>query len=130
MCGISGVLEPPTAQPTGLSTAVSRMTAMLRHRGPDDEGVWVDEQAGVGLGHRRLSILDLSPLGHQPMHSACGRYVIVFNGEIFNFRALHEELAPRGHQFRGHSDTEVMLAAIVEWGLEEAVRRFIGMFAF
>src|SRR2546421_9029240 len=112
MCGISGVLEAPAASAEALNATLSRMTAALRHRGPDDEGIWTDASAGVGLGHRRLSIIDLSPLGHQPMHSACGRYVIAFNGEVFNFRALRAELEPRGHRLRGHSDTEVMLAAV------------------
>jgi asparagine synthase (glutamine-hydrolysing) len=130
MCGISGILEGAPGDAEELTAAVARMTGTLRHRGPDDEGVWVDASAGIGLGHRRLAIIDLSPSGHQPMHSVCGRFVIVFNGEIYNFRALRKSLEPLGHRFRGGSDTEVMLAAIVEWGLEEAVRRFIGMFAF
>jgi len=130
MCGISGFLGPPAAQRAEFEHTISRMTAAVHHRGPDDEGTWVDAGAGIALGHRRLAIIDLSSQGHQPMHSICGRYAITFNGEVFNFRALHEELERRGHRFRGHSDTEVMLAAIVEWGLEEAVRRFIGMFAF
>lgn len=106
------------------------MTETLALRGPDDQGTWTDFEAGIALGHRRLSILDLSPLGHQPMTSACGRYVIAFNGEVFNFRALRAELEACGHGFRGGSDTEVMLAAIAEWGLEGAVGRFVGMFAF
>jgi asparagine synthase (glutamine-hydrolysing) len=106
------------------------MTGTLVHRGPDAGSVWVDAAAGIGLGHRRLAIIDLSPQGLQPMHSSCGRYVISFNGEVFNFRALRKELESLGHAFRGHSDTEVMLAAIREWGVGMAVRRFIGMFAF
>ncbi len=131
MCGLSGVFDP-SQRTSGdeLRGAVEQMTDSLRHRGPDDGGIWIDPAAGVALGHRRLAILDLSAEGHQPMHSACGRFVMVFNGEIFNFRALRAELEPLGHRFRGHSDTEVMLAAIREWGLEPAVRRFIGMFAF
>jgi asparagine synthase (glutamine-hydrolysing) len=131
MCGIAGALDPGKSTSSDeLRGLAARMSAALRHRGPDDEGTWVDAEVGIAFGHRRLSIIDLSSEGHQPMHSACGRYVITFNGEVFNFRALRQELEPRGQPFRGHSDTEVMLAAVVEWGLEEAVRRFIGMFAF
>jgi asparagine synthase (glutamine-hydrolysing) len=109
---------------------VQQMSETLLHRGPDDGGTWVDAEVGIALGHRRLSILDLSPEGHQPMHSACGRYVIVFNGEIYNFLELRRELEALGHRFRGRSDTEVMLASFSQWGLERAVQRFNGMFAF
>src|SRR2546425_13370930 len=103
MCGISGFVERSGAVPSAeLNNRVSRMTETLRHRGPDDHGIWVDATAGVAFGHRRLSIMDLSPAGHQPMCSESGRFVITFNGEVFNFRALREELEPRGHHFRGH----------------------------
>jgi asparagine synthase (glutamine-hydrolysing) len=92
--------------------------------------MWVDAQVGIALGHRRLAIVDLSSDGHQPMHSSCGRYVLSFNGEIYNFKALRRELEGLGYGFRGHSDTEVMLACISQWGLLRAVKRFNGMFAF
>ncbi|HEX2059847.1 MAG TPA: asparagine synthetase B, partial [Thermoanaerobaculia bacterium] len=104
------------------------MADTLRHRGPDDDGVWVDAHAGVALGFRRLAILDLSDAGAQPMVSESGRYVIVFNGEIYNYRRLAAELGPRS--YRGTSDTEVMLACIETWGLQGAIEKFIGMFAF
>jgi len=95
------------------------MSDCLAHRGPDDSGTWADAEVGVALGHRRLAIIDLSPEGHQPMVSACGRYVIIYNGEIYNFRAIRKELERIGSapSWRGHSDTEVMLAAISHWGL-------------
>src|SRR5438445_8056817 len=128
MCGITGLLRP-SASGEELETAVRPMIGALVHRGPDDEGAWVDPETGAALGFRRLAILDLSPAGHQPMLSACGRYVMVFNGEVYNFLELQRELEPKGHCFRGRSDTEVMLAGICEWGLREAVQRFVGMFA-
>src|SRR5579859_7149876 len=130
MCGITGFLTSVAANEPELKYLVGRMTDQLAHRGPDDRGVWVDHRAGVALGHRRLSIVDLSRDGHQPMHSESGRYVIVFNGEIYNFIGLRRELESRHHIFRGHSDTEVMLGAIEQWGIEEALPRFNGMFAF
>ena len=115
-----------------LCRTVQGMARTLHHRGPDDSGEWAEARAGVALGFRRLSIVDLSPAGHQPMASASERYVIAFNGEVYNFEALRRELAAQGAApaFRGHSDTEVMLAAIEAWGLEAAVKRFVGMFAF
>lgn len=128
MCGIAGfLLAAPTSQRP--ADVIHRMTAVLEHRGPDDDGVWLDMGTGVALGHRRLSILDLSPAGHQPMVSAGGRYVAAFNGEIYNFLDLRRELQRRGCQFVGHSDTEVLLTAVEEWGLRPAVERFNGMFA-
>lgn len=131
MCGIAGFWDASHALAAGDGLAVvRRMTDALGHRGPDDAGHFQDAAAGVALGHRRLAVIDLSPEGHQPMASAGGRYVIVFNGEVYNHRQLRRELAASGAAFRGRSDTEVMLAAIEQWGLEAAVRRFVGMFAF
>src|SRR5438046_10005409 len=131
MCGISAFFDPSKRWSAGeLESQALRMAAALRHRGPDDQGVWVDPDAGLALSHSRLAILDLSAEGHQPMISADGRFVIVFNGEIYNFRDLRADLEKSGHAFRGHSDTGVMLAAIVQWGLEAALKRFVGMFAF
>jgi len=106
------------------------MTESLSHRGPDSSGVWWNAKAQIGLGHRRLSILDLSSLGHQPMPSHSGRYQIVYNGEIYNFRNIRQRLECLGHVFRGDSDTEVILAAIEQWGLRRALKEFVGMFAF
>lgn len=129
MCGITGILQrqPDT---DSLADNIDRMRDALVHRGPDDCGSWIDESSGqVALGHRRLAVLDLSPLGAQPMHSADERYVLVFNGEIYNFRRLRDALRDKGHAFRGGSDTEVVLAAFAEWGIEPALRAFEGMFA-
>jgi asparagine synthase (glutamine-hydrolysing) len=130
MCGIAGILGNTFSSSDGLRDAVSAMTARLTHRGPDDQGTWIDAQSGIALGHTRLSILDLSPEGRQPMHSENGRYCIVFNGEIYSFKIIRRELERLGHSFRGHSDTEVMLAAISAFGLGRALGRFNGMFAF
>ncbi|HEX5580248.1 MAG TPA: asparagine synthase (glutamine-hydrolyzing) [Gemmatimonadaceae bacterium] len=129
MCGLTGFWSRSGA-PESPGTIATRMSDALVHRGPDDMGIWCDEAAGLALAHRRLSILDLSPSGHQPMRSASGRWVIVFNGEIYNFLALRSELEAMGVAFRGRSDTEVLLAAVERWGVHEAVRRASGMFAF
>ena len=130
MCGLAGLLRPtPDLDAARLDALAGAMGDALEHRGPDDRGVWVDDAAGVALAHRRLSILDLSPLGHQPMASEDHRFVVVYNGEIYNFAELREVLVARGHVFRGHSDTEVLLAAVMEWGVHEAVSRCNGMFA-
>src|SRR5580700_8868841 len=124
MCGIAGFLDASRSATADQAVGRARaMTDAVAHRGPDDADVWGDPAAGIGLGHRRLSIIDLSPLGRQPMHSADGRYVITYNGEVYNFDELRTELAARGHRFRGGSDTEVMLAACREWGPERAVAR-------
>lgn len=139
MCGLTGFLrgaasgssgsERAGAWPADPARVLDAMADALTHRGPDDRGTWLDTEAGVALGHRRLSIIDLSPDGHQPMAAASRRYQIVFNGEIYNYRALAAELTQLGHRFRGHSDTEVLLAAIESWGLHETLRRANGMFA-
>ena len=116
MCGIAGFLSTAAGPGDQADAVLRRMTDALRHRGPDDEGQWRDETAGVALGHRRLSIVDLSPQGHQPMFSADGRFVIVFNGEIYNFLEIRAQLeADGGRGWRGTSDTEVLLAAVARW---------------
>lgn len=130
MCGWAGCWVRGGQEPGHLAAHVRQMADTLSHRGPDDSDVWVNAPVGLGLGFRRLAIVDLSPAGRQPMRSASGRYVLAFNGEVYNFLRLRQQLEPRGHRFRGGSDTEVMLAAIEEWGLEAAVGRFLGMFAF
>ena len=131
MCGIAGLWDATHHfSPDDGLAGVRDMTTALRHRGPDDEGFFHHAEAGIALGHRRLSVIDLSPEGHQPMVSASGRFVMVFNGEVYNHHRMRRELAGLGASFRGHSDTEVMLAAIEHWGLEDALKRFIGMFAF
>jgi asparagine synthase (glutamine-hydrolysing) len=130
MCGIAGFFRPAGGD-RNWANILQAMTQAVAHRGPDGEGHWLDLEAGVALGHRRLSIIDLSPLGNQPMQSVSGRYVAVFNGEIYNFPELRHELEavePR-IPFRGHSDTEVMLAAMETWGLLPTLRRLVGMFA-
>lgn len=128
MCGIAGFWQTKR-QAEVPAEILLRMGNALKHRGPDDSGVFYDDSTGMGLVHRRLSILDLSPAGHQPMASHSGRYLIIFNGEVYNFEEIRKELGP-GHAWRGHSDTEVMLEAFELWGVEAAVRRFVGMFAF
>ena len=127
MCGIAGILGGANAE----AETVTRMTRALAHRGPDDEGIWVDRDAGIALGHRRLSIIDLSPAGHQPMTSASGRFVITLNGEIYNYEHLRRTLADAGYrpEWRGHSDTEVLLAGFDFWGIKATLKRAIGMFA-
>lgn len=131
MCGIAGIFFPQGHHGHNLPVLVNTMTAALNHRGPDDSGVCVDETAKLALGHARLAILDLAPTGHQPMVSASGRYVIVFNGEIYNFRHLRAQLDSQSpHNWRGSSDTEVLLAAIELWGIDKALFEINGMFAF
>lgn len=127
MCGVTGILA--TNAERALAEECAQMCNTLVHRGPDDSGVWADREQGIALGFRRLSIVDLSAEGHQPMHSASGRYVLVFNGEVYNAPELAPQLAKSGASFRGHSDTEVILAAFERWGIDAAVQRFVGMFA-
>lgn len=131
MCGLTGLWAAP-GEWTESATAevLARMDAQLAHRGPDGQGAWINMSDGVALAHRRLAILDLSDAGKQPMESASGRYVITYNGEVYNYPQLAAELQAIGHTFRGHSDTEVMLAAIEQWGIEHSLSRFNGMFAF
>jgi asparagine synthase (glutamine-hydrolysing) len=131
VCGIAGILDPTgSLRGEPLADAVARMTGALRHRGPDDEGLWSDPAAGIALGHRRLSVLDLSQAGHQPMLSPGGRYVVSYNGELYNFARLRGTLEGAGVRFASRSDTEVLLAGIEMWGLGETLERCNGMFAF
>ncbi len=128
MCGIAGILLPPSGNRDLLAFA-EPMTAALRHRGPDGGGMWSDDRSGIVLGHRRLAIVDLSEAGRQPMHSHGGGLVVTYNGEIYGPAALRSDLEARGYRFRGHSDTEVMLAAFETFGIEPALRQMAGMFA-
>jgi len=129
MCGLAGIVDwTGVMAPDARRAAVAAMNDRLRHRGPDDEGLWDD--AVATLGQRRLAIIDLSAAGHQPMESACGRFVLTYNGEIYNHRDLVADLEAAGHVFRGHSDTEVLVEAIARWGIDRALERAAGMFAF
>ncbi|MDO8772300.1 MAG: asparagine synthase-related protein, partial [Burkholderiaceae bacterium] len=166
MCGFTGFLTTDVAPLEDMKSVVTRMALAIQHRGPDDAGAWADSQAGIALGHRRLSIVDLSPAGHQPMPSACRRYVLAFNGEVYNHLALRAELEgmgagmdcraalamtdggagmgmgdglprfarndgdrERGLAWRGHSDTETLLAGFAAWGVAATLQRAVGMFA-
>nr|WP_170973468.1 asparagine synthase (glutamine-hydrolyzing) [Rhizobium sp. FKY42] len=128
MCAIAGLRIPNPSR--DLLACVTSMTDRLRHRGPDGAGVWIDRSNLVGLGHRRLAVVDPSPRSNQPMHSICGRYVVVFNGEIYNHKKLAANLSERGHSFRTTSDTEVLVETIAALGLRQAVEVIEGMFAF
>jgi len=129
MCGITGFWS---SEQRASSKLAEHMAFRIDNRGPDDAGVWTDDAYGVALAHRRLSILDLSPAGHQPMQSPCGRYILVYNGEIYNHQELRAELEAEGGAFNwhGHSDTETLLAALRHWGVQQALVRLNGMFAF
>lgn len=128
MCGIVGYWDKRGAD----ASTVERMAMQIQHRGPDDAGTWVDEEANLALAHRRLSIIDLTPAGHQPMISPCGRFTLVYNGEIYNHQDLRADLEAEGGHFdwRGYSDSETLLAALRHWGVEGALQRLNGMFAF
>jgi asparagine synthase (glutamine-hydrolysing) len=131
MCGIAGLFQPGGGDGTLLSGIVQRMTDALAHRGPDANGIWSQPAAGVSFGHRRLAILDLTEAGAQPMRSDCGRFVVTYNGEIYNHIALRDELDAIGAspRWRGHSDTETLLVAVRHWGVAGALQRLAGMFA-
>lgn len=130
MCGISGFIPSHQIPGDHLANIVHNMNAPLNHRGPDDEGIFIDERGDIGLAHKRLSIIDLSACGHQPMVSSSGRYVIVYNGEIYNFQELRQMLINRGAEFKGSSDTEVLLEACEEFGPKQALDHVNGMFSF
>lgn len=126
MCGITGIIASQSS-----AQIIRAMTQAITHRGPDADGIWCDEERGVALGHRRLSILDLSDAGAQPMASVDDRYILVFNGEIYNHRDIREQLAQDNWpaNWRGHSDTETILAAFQLWGFEKTLQQLNGMFA-
>ena len=133
MCGIAGLISGGQVDDALVRSMASRIT----HRGPDGAGVWIDPEAGVGLGHRRLAIVDLSPAGHQPMVSSDGRWVLNFNGEIYNHEAIRSALneggrgpAANGTAWRGHSDTETLVECIAALGLDRTLEQAVGMFAF
>lgn len=129
MCGITGCWQPQGAVESELHETIQAMTAALHHRGPDSRGNWVWPNVGLALGHTRLAIVDLSPAGHQPMHSRCGRFSIVFNGEIYNHSSLREKLEIAGKTFRSTTDTEVLLEGFSAWGIVPTIEQSIGMFA-
>ncbi len=129
MCGLAGLVADSPRPADRVRSSVREMADALTHRGPDDQGEYVDAEAGLGLGFRRLAILDLSSAGHQPMRSPSGRYVIAYNGEAYNYRSLRRELSRLGAGFRSDCDTEVILAAFEEWGIRESLSRLVGMFA-
>ncbi len=130
MCGFTGFWSSGACrQIEELQSQIVRMTNTIIHRGPDDSGAWIDSEVGLALGFRRLSIIDLSPTGHQPMHSVNQQFAIVFNGEIYNYQELRADLERCGYLFRGHSDTEVILAAVSVWGWKRAITALVGMFA-
>ncbi|MBO6782664.1 MAG: asparagine synthetase B, partial [Alphaproteobacteria bacterium] len=131
MCGIAGILDRDgQLSPAELEQAATRMGEMVRHRGPDGEGVWCDAPAGIALAHRRLAVIAPTPEGRQPAVSRDSRHVLSYNGEIYNFRDIARELAAAGHAVDTASDTVVLAEAIAAWGLRETVGKIVGMFAF
>lgn len=126
MCGITGIMSTKR----GSAAIIESMTSALSHRGPDSHGTWIDHDNNIYFGHQRLSIVDLSSAGNQPMHSACNRYCIIYNGEIYNTNEIRKKLIVTGRQFRGYSDTEVIIESCATWGIREAVNKLVGMFAF
>jgi len=128
MCGILALFHPACLLHDVEESR--KILDTLSHRGPDDAGVWADREAGILLGHRRLSILDLSPCGHQPMASQDGRWMITFNGEIYNWQELREQLKSEGVSFQSQTDTEVLLEGIAKWGILSTLKKCVGMFVF
>ncbi len=129
MCGISGIFG--NLRKDELAISVQKMSATLTHRGPDDAGTWINEESGIAFGHQRLSIVDLSSVGHQPMMSPCGRFSVIFNGEIYNHLQLRDKLNASAYKqsWKGHSDTETLVSAFSQWGIEKTLIQLVGMFA-
>ena len=131
MCGIAGFLDHSReSSDQGMQSITKSMVETLKHRGPNHQGIWVDEECGLALGHQRLSIIDLSAAGNQPMVSQDSRYVISYNGEIYNALEIGNELRKIGVKFKGHADTEVLIEAFSHWGIRGTLKKLIGMFAF
>ncbi len=129
MCGITGFISPSPKPESDLKKQIHKMARAINHRGPDGEGYWQDKDFGVALGHKRLSIVDLSPTGAQPMHSTCGQLVMVYNGEVYNAPELSKDLIKTGAKFRGTSDSEVILEGFSQWGIHRTLEKLVGMFA-
>jgi len=129
MCGITGIFG--NLRKDELAISVQKMSSTLTHRGPDDAGTWINEESGIAFGHQRLSIVDLSSVGHQPMMSPCGRFSVIFNGEIYNHLQLRDKLNASAYKqsWKGHSDTETLVSAFSQWGIEKTLEQLVGMFA-
>ena len=132
MCGFAGFIHPDGVSSSEAAHILKKQTDAISRRGPDDSGFWIDEALGVGLGHRRLAIVDLSPQGHQPMVSSCGRFILIFNGEIYNHLEIRRKLSQSSNsiQWRGTSDTETLLGCFEIWGIKKTLMKLSGMFAF